>query len=330
MSTHIQWTDDTFNCITGCTRVSEGCRNCYAERLSGSRLRLSPKYVGVAGNIGFGPRWTGTIRLHPDMLTKPLTWRKRTSRRNPGQPWMVFINDMSDTFHKDVPDEFLDQLYAMFALTPWVTWQVLTKRPERRQRYFGTSPHLRVYREVHHRKQSPAVIERGMIWPLRNVWEGVSIENQGTADTRIPLLLETPAARRFVSYEPALGPVDLRNVHLGSSKFEAVPGGPLDGVDEINFKLDALNGAPKTGIPGVDWVIVGGESGSGARPFPMSWAASTILQCKAAGVPCFVKQLGAHPILPGGAELPTECPSGGDWREWPEDLRVRQWPGAVR
>jgi protein gp37 len=135
MSASIQWTDDTFNCITGCTRVSEGCRNCYAERLSATRLRLSHKYKGVAEHTGAGPRWTGQIRLHPELLSEPLRWRRRPSRRNSGGQWMVFVNDMSDTFHPGVPHEFLDKMFAMFACTPGITWQALTKRPERMREY---------------------------------------------------------------------------------------------------------------------------------------------------------------------------------------------------
>lgn len=297
MATSIQWTDDTFNCITGCTRVSEGCRNCYAEKLSGTRLRLSPKYTGVAEDTHAGARWTGKVRLHPELLTKPLRWCPKASKKNPDGAWMVFVNDMSDTFHPEVPFEFIYNLYCMMRTVLWVNWQILTKRPERRREFYAWL--------LKRNKQGRPVrwLQAGMPEdesPAPNIWEGVSIEDQATADQRIPELLACPAAVRFVSYEPALGPVYLASSILKQS---------------IRTKI----------LP--DWVIVGGESGPGARTCESHWIMSTIEQCELAGVPCFVKQLGAKPtIVRDGKPAIFQDSHGGDPAEWPEELRVRQWP----
>ena len=242
MSTAIGWTNETWNPVTGCTKVSAGCKHCYAERIT---ERWGQKFTDIV--------------LHPDRLEKPLHWRK---------PRRIFVNSMSDLFHEKVPFEFIDKVFAVMALCPQHTFQVLTKRPERMAEYlsvrfpedkpylavkFGTpSGHFRSIRE----------------YPISNLWLGTSIEDQESADKRVPELLKCPAAVRFLSYEPALGPVDLG---------------------------DWLSLNP-TDI-GIDWVIVGGESGPGFRTMNLDWLRSVVGQCKAAGVPVFVKQ--ASGLRPG-------------------------------
>ncbi len=292
-NTKIEWTDATWNPIVGCTRVSEGCMNCYAERFA---ARFHERFGGVSRMTEHGPRWTGKIVLRPETLGLPLRWRK---------PRRVFVNSMSDLFHPDVPDDFIDQVFAVMALCPQHTFQVLTKRPERMIAYLTNLPKRA--------ENTPALPDRnvpyedGRIceflraalgpgtpvidrkWPLSNVWLGVSVENQQAADERIPLLLQTPAAVRFLSCEPLLGPVDLTE-WLGPEITDAMKApGARCGHHGI-----LLNGNPcKYCFPErIDWIIVGGESGPGARPMHPDWVRSIRDQCKAAEVPFFFKQWG--------------------------------------
>ncbi len=265
----IEWTEATWNPLTGCTHVSEGCDNCYAAREASGRLKNHPAYKGLAKDGKF----TGEVRLLPERLEEPLRWRK---------PRLVFVNSMSDLFNDDVPDEFIAQVFARMWWSPRHTFQVLTKRPARMARVVP-----RIEERLREREQDLAgMIDPSLLdypvpfpWPLPNVWLGTSVENQKWADVRIPHLLKTPAAVRFLSCEPLLGPVDLT----------AVGGG----------HLDALRGDARTGDgtiyaggPGIDWVIVGGESGPGARPMHPDWARSLRDQSVAAGVPFFFKQHG--------------------------------------
>ena len=257
--TKIQWTEDTWNPVIGCTPVSEGCRNCYA---AGDALRMgyNPRtayYEGIATRTATGRAvFTGLVKCLEDRLDQPSKWR---------DPRLVFVNSMSDLFHRDVPGSFIRRVFDTMAECPRHTFQVLTKRPERMLELL--SAHT----------------------PLPNVWIGVSAEDQGAADHRIPLLLRTPAAVRFVSAEPLIGPVDL-TPYLG----------------------------------GLGWVIVGGESGSRARPCDPAWLRNVVRQCAGAAVPCFVKQVGTRPV-----GIRVTDPKGGDPTEWPEDLRVREWPEAT-
>lgn len=315
-STGIQWTDATWNPIRGCSRVSEGCRNCYAEavarRFSGQGL----PYEGLTNGQG---RWNGTIRVVEEHLTDPLRWKR---------PRRVFVNSMSDLFHENVSDQTIDRIFAVMAFSPQHTFQVLTKRPERMLAYMnGLSRHpkdhcwadaLRSFRVFGHGDTL-----RSVSLPLPNVWLGVSVEDQATADARIPLLLQTPAAVRFISAEPLLGPIDL--------------------LKQNEVPLSMLPTAR------LDWVIVGGESGPGARACERHWLALIVQQCKRADVACFVKQLGAKYTDAqngiGGAAFKTDPVvqadikgrmygplaylrdrKGGDITEWPEELRVRQFP----
>ena len=247
MSTGIEWTDETWNPITGCTKVSLGCRHCYAERMA-KRL---------AGRFGY-PEMPHhfDVTLHPDRLEQPLRWKK---------PRRVFVVSMGDLFHKDVPDKFIHQVFDIMAEAQQHTFQVLTKRPDRMKWFF----------EIHAR------------WPGRedlfpNVWLGVSVENQATVDERIPLLLQIPAAVWFVSCEPLLGAVDV-------SPYMPHPTRRSLDWDKIPGRGDGFT-YPFTGL---DWVIVGGESGLGARPMDPQWVRDIHDQCLASGVPLFFKQHGA-------------------------------------
>lgn len=306
MSSKIQWTNETWNVVTGCTKVSEGCRHCYAERVL--------------------PR-TGQpfdqVLLHPDRLEKPKHWRS---------PRRIFVNSLSDLFHEDIPDEFLDQVFAVMADTPQHTYQILTKRHERMLSYLSPDNPRYTASKVFDLTKGPAgKFDCDLYWPLDNVWLGHSVENQETADLRIPFLLKTPAAVRFISYEPALGPVD-----FWGARYQLPTGG---------------KGSAFAWGTGVQWVIIGGESGPGARPFDLAWARSVIQECQAADCAVFMKQLGANPvdtsplpIDPAATTAQQEILNvvnqhaveralgritdnkGGEIEEWPEDLRVREFP----
>jgi protein gp37 len=324
-TTSIEWCDKTWNPTRGCSLVSPGCTNCYAM---GQAHRFSGKGKPFEGltkkRVKLGVVWTGKVRLAPDMLALPLSWKK---------PQRVFVNSMSDLFHEELSNEDIAAVFGVMAAAPRHTFQVLTKRAKRMREWFAWVDD-QVYRErdaVRSRlmwlalcaenagEQLPITTEwqqRSWCdeWPLPNVWLGVSAEDQQSADERIPELLCTPAAVRFVSYEPALGPVDLTNIRLDDDS-------TLDALWDDDGEL-------------LDWIIVGGESGPRARPFDVAWARSVVEQCKAAGVACFVKQLGANTVVQHPFEPATLLPAklasrkGDDMSEWPADLRVREWPTA--
>lgn len=443
--TKIAWTkgDDgslgkTWNPIRGCSRVSAGCVNCYAEKVAARFGGTDPRtgkqmpYAGLTDRHG---RWNGRVSLVEEHLGDPLRWKK---------PRRIFVNSMSDLFHENVSDEWRDQIFAVMALASQHTFQVLTKRPERMRAYLSrldvglrwmTQAGISSYPDSNH--------DKAITWSndgLPNVMLGVSVENQETADKRIPLLLDTPAAVRFVSLEPQLGPVDLTqwlggyksndkqrkdvssissNWHLplqqwGDSQNQEVDRGEPDrnssllernqsqesskidirrlSDDTVFGREDSTQGIPssssmddrksgghsrfyasesqkrdserlqtgKSGSrdpiaecfghsspekldprPGLDWIIVGGESGPNARPFDIEWARSTVRQCKAAGTKCFVKQMGAKAYddsarshwendFRGRAWLHFKDRAGADPSEWPDDLRVQEFPGEVR
>ena len=249
MSTKIQWTDETWNPVTGCTKVSAGCANCYAEAMC---RRFWRKWDREPPPDHF------KVKLHPERLCQPDRWKK---------PRRVFVCSMSDLFHEDVPDKFIGRVWAHFNFLPQHQFQVLTKRPGRMQKMVNDMP----------------------CGQLPNLWLGVTAENQATANERIPILLDTPAAVRFVSVEPMLGPVLLRRWMPPSANW------------------------PDCGL---HWVIIGCESGPGRRPMQRDWARDLVRQCKAAGVPVFVKQIQANGKV------------SHDPAEWPEELRVREYPSA--
>lgn len=321
--TGIEWTDRSdWNAIRGCTRESEGCRNCYAEAIAARFSGPGQPFEGFAERTAGGPRWTGKIELIEDRLTLPLRWRK---------PARIFANSAFDLFHESVPDAWIDRVFAVMALCPHHTFQILTKRAKRMREYL--SDHDVAYRilcaaeRIDHKSLNNRFMwsiesrdeDRGAVgtparWPLPNVWLGVSAEDQRRADERIPYLLATPAAIRFVSAEPLLGPIDFRQIGgRDGDGFNAFDDGADDGV---------------RAEPILDWIIVGGESGPNARPMQIPWARSILGQCRAAGVACFVKQLGTEPIWEDGAFLNLRHGKGADMSEWPSDLRVQEFPNA--
>jgi protein gp37 len=332
--TTIEWTDQTWNPVTGCTKVSQGCKHCYAERVF--PRTAAGQYVDLphdddATEWPVRPRRFTDVVMHHDRLEQPLHWRK---------PRMVFVNSMSDLFHEDVPDEFIDKVFAVMALCPQHTFQVLTKRPERMLSYL--TGHAAGGRNIYAAAQA-IPMPRGKdkpdtCWPFSHVWLGVSVEDQETADERIPLLLQTPAAMRFVSYEPALGPVDFTRLRVPDGKPDEFGAVAVNAPVEINPLARSWIGTLRIEYAmghGIDWLIIGGESGPKARPCDVQWARDTIAQCKAAGVPVFVKQLGAcvtgqinHEANEGYGVVAARLDDrkGGDPSEWPEDLRVREYP----
>lgn len=258
--TKIEWADATWNPVTGCSKVSEGCRNCYA-------MKFAERWRGTPGHYfekGFD------VTLRPDKLEQPLKWKR---------PRRIFVNSMSDLFHDDVPLAFISEVFFVMAEANWHTFQLLTKRPERMKKvldWLGTHMDGRVY--------NGTVIS----WPLPNVWLGVSVENQKAADERIPLLIQMPAAVRFLSCEPLLGPVDLNAVPRPDNAYFAQRGetgcitDPNEPDDYVYWhKRDQIN-----------WVIAGGESGPGARPMHPDWVRYLRDQCQVALVPFFFKQWG--------------------------------------
>ncbi|AIM41020.1 hypothetical protein PBI_SQUIRTY_73 [Mycobacterium phage Squirty] len=251
-NTSIEWTQATWNPVTGCQKVSAGCDHCYAET-------IAHRFAGTkAYPNGFD------VTLRPDRLDWPLRKRK---------PLRIFVNSMSDLFHEQVSDEYIAEVFAVMAAAPQHTFQVLTKRHARMRSLLSSAT---FQGDCEHRMLDQyGVLDNE--WPLPNVWLGVSTENQKWADIRIPALLDTPAAVRFVSAEPLLGPIDL------------VQSINVDPFAAYHFKPG-----------GIDWVIVGGESGPGARPMHPDWARSLRDQCQAAGVPFLFKQWGAYRIaIPG-------------------------------
>jgi protein gp37 len=301
-TTTIGWTEKTWNPVVGCTRVSAGCDHCYAVRQT-FRLDMmgQENYRDLTVLNGKGDRhFNGTVRCLPERLPDPLHWRK---------PCRIFVNSMSDLFHEQVPFEFIDKMFAVMALCPQHTFQILTKRPERMMEYLADDDRGALVRmELEEFQGLPEAVARlgDLVFdfdepltdssyccarvPTDNVWLVVSCEDQPTFQERVTTLLRCPAAVRGVSLEPLLGPINLERIEFGTSEFDPNPDGPMAGVKHITFTMHGLRGAPKTGIPGLSWVIVGGESGPNYRECDPAWIGSIVEQCKAAGVPCFVKQ----------------------------------------
>jgi protein gp37 len=337
--TDIEWADRVWNFLRGCTMISPGCQHCYAMQQAHRFNYAGGAYEGLTEMGPEGPRWNGTVRFIKDKLREPLTVKA---------PKRWFVNSMSDLFHKDVEFDQIDQAFAIMAQTPHHTYQILTKRSETMRIYSNSvealSPverSMRMLRAQYKGHPAEHVVLSGIDpanvgpfpWPLPNVWLGVSVEDQVQANRRVQALLDTPAAVRWVSYEPALELVDLTNLSV------------------IGHSLDALEGEWYSSNTGcavsdktdnrLDWIVVGGESGPHARPFNINWARFVVRQCKTAGVACFVKQVGAKPYAcrestKGRFRDHVTCidegfedirdPKGGDMSEWPEDLRVREFP----
>jgi protein gp37 len=255
----IQWTDETWNPVVGCTVVSPGCKDCYAMKDAYRKgfNPLTPHYRGLTMRVNGHAVWTGKLALAEHKLDDPCHWRK---------PRKVFVNSMGDLFHEDAPDAWIDAVFSVMAACPQHVFQALTKRAERMRDYCRD-------RE-----------------PLPNVWLGVSVEDQRRAEERLPILRQTNAVLRWASVEPLLESVDLR-----------------------------------AWLAGLDWIVVGGESGPDARPFDLAWARDVLSQCCDAGVPCFVKQMGSNPVE-SGEPFKLADRKGGDIEEWPANLRVREFP----
>lgn len=317
----IIWTDSTWSPVTGCTKVSAGCKNCYAEREVDIRWSKNPKSI-------FYGRAFADVRCHEEMLKQPLYWKK---------PRKIFVCPRGDLFHPDVPDNFITDVFMVMAAASKHTFQVLTKRPERmrdfmlhlmakpmpdsvrdaaldRARWFEDADAMDDYIQQQ--------IEDG----FPNVWLGVSIEDQATADERIPLLLQTPATVRWISAEPLLGSVDVSrwinptgvtcpdvcpdthyvadgDVETFVSNGETIPLCPYCGITASWTGYDA----------GIDWIVAGGESGAKARPMHPEWTRSLRDQCVAAGVPFLFKQ---HGEFLGGLEVANEqidASKSGGW-----------------
>jgi len=344
MPTSIEWATDVWNPVIGCSLVSPGCTNCYAQRMA-HRLAVMPHtadlYRGLTRMTGGGPRWTGVVREVPDRLAEPLRWKK--GRR-------IFVNSMSDLFHEDVSNEFIAATFGVMAACPPHDFLILTKRAARMRDWFawltrsargengGRGMSEAAFCLAHAQRATEARELRtgemifgvtNLSWPVSNIWLGVSAENQATADERIPLLLETPAAVRWVSAEPLLGPIDLF----------AFLKTPLRDESLANL------GSPE--MPGLDWVVQGGESGPGARPCACEWMERIVDQCRAAKVAVFTKQLGAYftsevrtapaDMMNDPAKLkPTDfAPSGEVWA-WRASLKDRKggdittFPGSLQ
>jgi protein gp37 len=268
-ASEIDWTDMTWNPVRGCTKVSPGCKFCYAEA-------FAERFRGVAGH----PYERGfDVRVVPELLELPLRWRK---------PRRVFVNSMSDLFHEDVPDAFIDGALAVMRLSARHTFQVLTKRAERLSIYMQSAgARVTELAAVLAAKRGTTLAASARAWPPRNLWLGVSVEDRRYGLPRLDALRRAPAALRFVSIEPLLeelGPVDLS---------------------------------------GIGWVIVGGESGVHARECNLAWIRCVVDQCDAAHVPVFVKQMGARPVGVG-APVQLRRTKGNDPALMPADLAVRR------
>ena len=291
MPTDIEWTNETWNVATGCSRVSDGCDNCYAMRQARRFDGMGHGYDGTTRNKD-GVDWTGQINLHPDRLEEPLRWQK---------PRRVFVCSMGDLFHPAVSFDFIDRVFAVMALAKEHTFQVLTKRPERMLNYLSDCNHVgvglgdRISNGIAAAADVPPKEIRAR-WPLPNLWLGTSCENQETADERIPHLLKCPAAIHFLSAEPLLGSIDLNNVEASAAQLfgdsEVLATGESLPAPEMAETFNTLGDQSEFPM-GLDWVIAGGESGHGARPMHPDWVRSLRDQCADAGVAFFFKQWGA-------------------------------------
>lgn len=318
--TNIEWTDATWNPVRGCSRDSEGCRNCYAEHQAARIVRMdrgagrpvgTGAYDGLVKMTSQGPKWTGVIRTVEDVLHQPLRWAK---------PRKIFVNSMSDLFHEAVPEIFISRVFdvmhqcvvadnnyneatGLWTRRPRHTFQILTKRSKRMKEFLQLQHQNAVaYADAFKNCPTPAMRDSPAArWARQAAAEnwysdihvGVSIEDQASANVRMSDLVETPAAVRFVSAEPLLGPIDL---------------------------------SPWLSTGRVQQVIVGGESGPKARSMVIGYAKDLVRQCKAAGVPVFVKQLGARPTNREGEPHKISDRKGAVMSEWPEVLRVREFP----
>lgn len=295
----IEWTDRSdWNPVRGCSRVTEGCRNCYAENIAARFSGPGLPFEGFAHRVGGEARWTGKVELQLDRLKLPLKWRK---------PVKIFVNSTSDIFHEKLSDSDIDQIFAVMALASYHTFQILTKRPDRMREYFD-DPNTwgRIIAASDDLK--PSALWNGNAYQLRyeittngflpNVWLGVSVHDQASADEFIPPLLDAPSAVRFVSYEPALGPINFTRIGFGQH----------DNESDIRVWIDALRGGDwslmldddgeEFGVeqgsfgPKIHQIIYGGESGPNARSSHPAWPRWVRDQCAVTGTAFYFKQWG--------------------------------------
>jgi protein gp37 len=294
----IEWTDSTWSPVTGCTKVSAGCDNCYAESIA-HRFAGTPAFPN-----GFD------VTLRPERLDQPLRWKR---------PRRIFVNSMSDLFHGDIPDEYIAKVFAVMALAPQHTFQILTKRHGRMRSLLNDAWWFEtLLPELIHRLADGRGYE--VRYPLPNVWLGVSVEDQKAADLRIPALLATPAAVRFISAEPLLGPVSLGSLE------------PCDHKRQSHIDIGCWRA--------LDWVIAGGESGPNARPMHPDWARRLRDECQAAGTAFLFKQWGewkpwngasdTHLLQTTGQLITRESGTMRSGPGRPQDLVDRGHPGWVR
>jgi len=315
-----KWWDQSWNPLIGCSHASPGCANCYAEKLAGTRLRHLPPYRMATTN----GKWNGNIVQQDNKLGDPTHWRK---------PRRIFVNDMGDTFHPHVPFEYIAAMYGVMAACPQHVFILLTKRPDRMLKFYewlvdesrmAQCP-IPLLCGVNAQNHGVDVDAMGLpdVWPLRNVWVGTTCEDQDRADKRIPDLVQVPAAVRFLSLEPLLGPIELKRDEYGHET-----GGPQGWVQDR----------------WVDWLIPGGESGPRARECRREWLESIARQGEDDGIAVYMKQMGSAYIdeknwVAGRfAKVPKEYGrtvrrlkdvAGRNMDEWPNSLRVRQYPEAT-
>ena len=288
--TGIEWTDRTWNPVRGCTRISEGCRNCYAERVAARFSDPGGPFHLFADRNKSGSKWTGSVQLVHSQLAAPRSWRK---------PCKIFVNSMSDLFHEALSVHAIAQVFEVMAECPQHTFQVLTKRPKEMHELLTDEKLWKLF-------PSLAPSQR------RHVWLGVSIEDQKTADERLIWLQKTPAALRFISYEPALAPVAtvlqpfLSPAHLPGRHVKLGP---------LNEWIVDVDGAHIM-WRGIDWAIAGAESGPGARPMDEQWIRDVKNQCVAADIPFFYKQ-----NVGKGRKVSTPELDGRTWTDFPEVRR---------
>lgn len=352
--TNIGWTQATWNFLYGCRRVSSGCERCYAEQVvaamprkfEGKNKTSFEFYSGLTKDSTRGPRWTGLVKFHREHLAQPLQWK---------EPRRIFVNSLSDTFFETVPFEMIAAAFGVMASAPQHTFQVLTKRPERMieffewlkdeakicdrsenhlcvvyaEKYLGIIDTTDEYRNENHRyaDKTNRAWTRGE-WPVPNVWLGVSVEDQKSADARIPLLLKVPAAVRFLSCEPMLEAIDLK---LPEPMLSHCP--EVEEVGEVEACAGCPSGGPDCpGVfesrSGIHWVICGGESGENYRSMEQDWAISLKDQCVAAKVAFFFKQASGRKS--GESPFLKENGAYYRWEQYPGDLAKPQWIGDVK
>lgn len=272
----ISWTEATWNPIVGCSIVSPGCTNCYAMQQAARITRMNPAshYEGTTKEVNGNYVWTGVLKQAPDHIaTAPLRWKK---------PRLIFVNSMSDLFHESIPDEWIDRVMAVMTISQQHTFQVLTKRPQRMRSYLSAITKERIQKMAYELSHCVQYEGRWLFdLPLPNVWFGVSAEDQTRFNERQDDLINTPAAVRFVSYEPALGNIDICEAvgmwwNQTMNSWEGSHSRPIN--------------RDKWGGKKIDWIIYGGESGPDFRPDQVRWAEGMMEQCKAAGIAFYYKQ----------------------------------------